>query len=110
MLVPLDNLDILAIVDNEVDPMSTPPASIKVVGRLPEIAFGKGKLITEGRGDKPVKEVAMEQLCCGAHGLSLMLVSCPHIYAPLDNFCFHTIDMFFFSIGNDLCMERILDI
>ncbi|KAF2266233.1 hypothetical protein CC78DRAFT_531873 [Lojkania enalia] len=73
MLVPLDSLDILAIVDNEVDPMSPAPACVSVTGRLGDVALGKGKSVGEQRGGGIVKEMSMDQVCCGAHGLSLML-------------------------------------
>jgi 7,8-dihydropterin-6-yl-methyl-4-(beta-D-ribofuranosyl)aminobenzene 5'-phosphate synthase len=75
MLIPLDTLDILAIVENETDPMSPAPPCVTVTGRLGEVALGKGRLVGDVRGGGIVKEVAMEQLCCGAHGLSLMIVS-----------------------------------
>jgi 7,8-dihydropterin-6-yl-methyl-4-(beta-D-ribofuranosyl)aminobenzene 5'-phosphate synthase len=75
MLIPLDTLDILAIVDNETDPMSPAPPCVTATGRLGEVALGKGRVIKEERGAGIVKELAMEQLCCGAHGLSLMIVS-----------------------------------
>ncbi|KAF2001074.1 metallo-beta-lactamase superfamily protein [Amniculicola lignicola CBS 123094] len=75
MLVPLDNLSILAIVDNEVDPMSPAPPCVTATGNLGHIALGKGTPVGEQRGGGMVKEIAMEQLCCGAHGLSLMLTA-----------------------------------
>ncbi|KAF2707409.1 hypothetical protein K504DRAFT_411605 [Pleomassaria siparia CBS 279.74] len=73
MLVPLDSLSILAIVDNEVDPMSPAPPCVTAMGRLGDVALMKGKPVGSERGGGIVKEVAMEQLCCGAHGLSLMI-------------------------------------
>lgn len=76
-LVPLDSLTILAIVDNELDPISPAPPVVKASGGLGTIAVTKGKTILD-RGGKdglpPVKEVSMEQICCAAHGLSLMIV------------------------------------
>lgn len=75
MLIPLETLDILAIVDNETDPMSPAPPCVTATGRLGEVALGKGRVISGERGGGIVKELAMEQLCCGAHGLSLMIVS-----------------------------------
>ncbi|KAF2176370.1 hypothetical protein K469DRAFT_723219 [Zopfia rhizophila CBS 207.26] len=77
MLAPLDNLEILAIVDNEVDPMSPAPSCVSVTGRLGDVGFGKGKAVGQerGGGEKRVMEAGMEQLCCGAHGLSLMIVA-----------------------------------
>lgn len=75
MLKPLDNLDILAIVDNEVDPMSPAPPVVSVTGRLGDVALTKGKPVGDELGGGNVKELSMEQICCGAHGLSLMIVS-----------------------------------
>lgn len=75
MLISLDTLSILAIVDNETDPMSPAPPCVKATGRLGDVALGKGRPVGDERGGGVVKEVAMEQLCCGAHGLSLMIVS-----------------------------------
>ena len=78
MLKPLDSLSILAIVDNEVDPMSPAPPKVSVSQRLGDTGLVKGKDVTGERAaeeGKPVKELAMEQLCCGAHGLSLLIVS-----------------------------------
>lgn len=75
MLKPLDTLEILAIVDNEVDPISKSPACVSAVGGLGAVAMQKGKDVGDRRGGGVVKEVAMEQVCCGAHGLSLMIVS-----------------------------------
>jgi 7,8-dihydropterin-6-yl-methyl-4-(beta-D-ribofuranosyl)aminobenzene 5'-phosphate synthase len=74
MLSEIDSLEILAIVDNEVDPMSPAPPCVAVSGRLGDVGLGKGKIVTN-RGESALKELDMEQLCCGAHGLSLMLVS-----------------------------------
>jgi 7,8-dihydropterin-6-yl-methyl-4-(beta-D-ribofuranosyl)aminobenzene 5'-phosphate synthase len=81
MLIPIDSIEILAIVDNEVDPMSPPPAGITATGGIGMVAFTKGTDIggerggvKGGKGTDMMKELAMEQLCCGAHGLSLMLV------------------------------------
>lgn len=78
MLVPLTNLEILAIVDNELDPLSPTPACVEVSGRLNDVAQERGATVHD-RNDKNtgtvVKELAMEQICCAAHGLSLMIVS-----------------------------------
>jgi 7,8-dihydropterin-6-yl-methyl-4-(beta-D-ribofuranosyl)aminobenzene 5'-phosphate synthase len=72
-LVELDSLEILVIVDNEVDPISTySNPAIKVSGNLVHIGMGSQAEI-HGRGDG--KEIRMDEICCGAHGLSLMIVS-----------------------------------
>ena len=79
-LVELDSLTILNVVDNEVDPMSTysqcDSKAVKVSGGLADIArrypiLGADK---EARGNA-VAEISLEGVCCGAHGLSLMIVS-----------------------------------
>jgi 7,8-dihydropterin-6-yl-methyl-4-(beta-D-ribofuranosyl)aminobenzene 5'-phosphate synthase len=72
-LRPLDSLSILAIVDNEVDPLSPAPPIVSAKGRIHEVGITKGTPLTHLHGDENVKELALEQLCCGAHGLSLML-------------------------------------
>jgi 7,8-dihydropterin-6-yl-methyl-4-(beta-D-ribofuranosyl)aminobenzene 5'-phosphate synthase len=78
MLFPLDELEILAIVDNELDPISPAPPIVEVSGRLGDVALQKGQTVHD-RDDldkgRVVKKLAMEQLCCAAHGLSLMIVS-----------------------------------
>lgn len=74
MLTPLDSLEILAIVDNEVDPMSAAPPIVSASGRLGDVALTKGRDKSPSGGET-VKEIALDQLCCGAHGLSLMIVS-----------------------------------
>ena len=73
-LVELDALEILVIVDNEVDPMSTyQNPALKVSGQLLDIGLGS-KTEVHDRGDVS-KELRMDNICCGAHGLSLMIVS-----------------------------------
>ena len=75
-LVELDALEILVIVDNEVDSMSTYQIpALKVSGQLVEIGL-RSQIETPPRGDAS-KELRMDNICCGAHGLSLMIVS-PH--------------------------------
>ena len=79
-LVELDALEILVIVDNEVDPISTyrNPA-LKVSGQFIDIGL-RSQTETRDRGDAS-KEVRMDSICCGAHGLSLMIVR--HISSKL---------------------------
>ena len=74
MLTPLNSIDILSIVDNEVDPMSPQPDCVKAVGRLPDVALANRRMVPTGRGEAVVIEAQMDDLCCGAHGLSLMIV------------------------------------
>ena len=73
-LVEVDSVEILVIVDNEVDPLSTyPHADLKVVGNMVDIAQ-RAPLNDSDRGDAQ-SELKMTNVCCGAHGLSLMIVS-----------------------------------
>jgi 7,8-dihydropterin-6-yl-methyl-4-(beta-D-ribofuranosyl)aminobenzene 5'-phosphate synthase len=73
-LVELDALEILVIVDNEVDPISTySNPAMQVSGNLVHIAM-RSQTEVHDRGGA-VKEIRMDSICCGAHGLSLMIVS-----------------------------------
>jgi 7,8-dihydropterin-6-yl-methyl-4-(beta-D-ribofuranosyl)aminobenzene 5'-phosphate synthase len=74
-LVELDSLEVVVIIDNEVDPMSPypNPQLSSVSNRFIHFALNSPH-IPENRG-KGTKELKMNQLCCGAHGLSLMIVS-----------------------------------
>ena len=74
-LVPLDALEVHVIVDNEVDPISsyTQIPDVEGTGRFLDLALNT-PFTVEGRGTAR-KEMRMENLCCGAHGLSLMIVS-----------------------------------
>ena len=73
-LIELDSLEILVIVDNEVDPISTySNPAIKVSGNLVHIGM-RSQTEIHGRGGG-TKEIRMDEICCGAHGLSLMIVS-----------------------------------
>lgn len=76
-LQEIDALEILVIVDNELDPItpSMNPA-VQLEGGLKEIGLGS-LFPAPGRGDCS-KELRMEGICCGAHGLSLMIVRCHH--------------------------------
>lgn len=73
-LEELDSLEILVIVDNEVDPISKyPQEGVTAYGNLADLAKDSPYL-PKDRGGKAVHEVRMDQICCGAHGLSLMIV------------------------------------
>ena len=68
-LVELDSLEILVIVDNELDPISASPnPAVQQSGGLKEIGVN-GPI----RGSDGVKELRMDNICCSAHGLSLMI-------------------------------------
>ena len=72
-LVELDNIEITVIVDNEIDPISP--------SNNPEVRY-KGLFqgvpmtpIPAGQDRGGAKgEFRMDSICCGAHGLSLMIV------------------------------------
>jgi 7,8-dihydropterin-6-yl-methyl-4-(beta-D-ribofuranosyl)aminobenzene 5'-phosphate synthase len=71
-LVEIDTLEAIVIVDNELDPLSTiAPNSVSVTGLWVDIALSEKDHI-HSRGD--ATEIPMESLCCGAHGLSILLV------------------------------------
>jgi 7,8-dihydropterin-6-yl-methyl-4-(beta-D-ribofuranosyl)aminobenzene 5'-phosphate synthase len=71
-LEEIDSLEVLVVVDNEVDPISSyQHPDLKVGGQMPDIA-GRAPL-SEDRGGAKV-ELRMDNICCGAHGLSLMIV------------------------------------
>ena len=71
-LVELDSLEVIVINDNEVDPMSkyVNPA-LGVSGQMKDIALGSS-LPEQERSS--AKELRMDSICCGSHGLSLMIV------------------------------------
>lgn len=80
-LLELDSVEILVIVDNEVDPISKyPNPAVEAYGNLADIAYAS-PFHPKDRpkdGNVDVREIRMEQICCGAHGLSLMVVSFFH--------------------------------
>lgn len=75
-LVEIDAVEVLVINDNEVDPMSpyTNPA-LKVSGQFKDLAVNSITHLHD-RGDAS-REMRMDSICCGSHGLSLMIVSIP---------------------------------
>jgi len=73
-LVELDSLEILVIVDNEVDPISSySHPDLKVGGQMSDIAFRAP--IPEGSRGGSKFEIRLDNICCGAHGLSLMITA-----------------------------------
>jgi 7,8-dihydropterin-6-yl-methyl-4-(beta-D-ribofuranosyl)aminobenzene 5'-phosphate synthase len=73
-LVEIDSLTALVIIDNEIDVMSTiAPDTVEVSGQLPHIAVASRHYVS-GRGDA-TKEISLEDICCGAWGFSVLLVS-----------------------------------
>lgn len=74
-LVEVDSVEVRVIVDNEVDPLSEyrNEGFEQVTGRFADIGMSEPPDV-EGRGEAK-KELKMESLCCGAHGLSLMITA-----------------------------------
>ena len=72
-LIEVDALEVLVIVDNEVDPISSYniPGLI-VSGQMNDIA-PLAPLQDNDRGSAKC-EIRLDNVCCGAHGLSLMIV------------------------------------
>lgn len=71
-LEEVDSLEVLVIVDNEVDPISKYVPTVVAYGNLGHIAMASPH-VPNDRGEG-VREVRMNQVCCAAHGLSLMVV------------------------------------
>ncbi|CZR52678.1 uncharacterized protein PAC_02555 [Phialocephala subalpina] len=73
-LVEVDALDIIVIIDNEIDILSTvPPNTVTNSGRMPNLSLSQPDNV-HSRGDAK-KEMPMEAICCGAHGLSILVVN-----------------------------------
>ncbi|WPG97898.1 Hypothetical protein R9X50_00068100 [Acrodontium crateriforme] len=69
-LIELDSLEILVIIDNELDPISASPnPSIEQTGGFGEIA----QRAPLPPGDRAIAELRMDNICCSAHGLSVMI-------------------------------------
>ncbi len=72
-LVEIDAVEVIVINDNELDPMSPYlHPGLQVSGQFKDLAMGSPHYVHE-RG-AATKEIRMEDLCCGSHGLSLMIV------------------------------------
>lgn len=72
-LQEVDSLEAIVIVDNELDPLSPPaPDTVQVIGNLGHIAIKSDSNIND-RGEAS-KEMRMEDICCSAHGLSILVV------------------------------------
>jgi hypothetical protein len=68
----LDAVEILVLVDNELDPISKPIDGLEAYGSIAHIG-----LASPYEGKPPgesVKLLKMNELCCGAYGLSLLIV------------------------------------
>jgi 7,8-dihydropterin-6-yl-methyl-4-(beta-D-ribofuranosyl)aminobenzene 5'-phosphate synthase len=74
-LVEIDSLEAIVIVDNELDPLSyIAPNTVQIKGGWADIGLSQKKHHHD-RGN--AVEIPMESLCCGAHGLSVLLVELP---------------------------------
>ncbi|KAL2831091.1 beta-lactamase-like protein [Aspergillus cavernicola] len=73
-LVEVDSLEAQIIIDNDLDPMSTiAPDTVQVSGLMGQLAMGSSHHLDD-RGDAH-KELQMEDICCSAHGLSILLTA-----------------------------------
>ncbi|KKZ57809.1 hypothetical protein EMCG_05560 [[Emmonsia] crescens] len=73
-LIEIDALEAIVIVDNELDIMSPPaPGPVKVSGFLGEIGLNSPSNL-HGRAEA-AKELRLEDVCCSAHGLSVLLTA-----------------------------------
>lgn len=74
MLAEIDTLDIHVIVNDELDPISpSPNPAVKVASRFMGIPLSP---LSSERGGATM-EMRMDNICCAAHGISLLLVGCP---------------------------------
>lgn len=75
-LLEIDSLEIQVIIDNELDPMSAPaPGTVQMIGgTMGHIALSTAQPLQPGERGDAVKELRMEDICCSAHGLSIMVV------------------------------------
>ncbi|GLA04407.1 hypothetical protein AnigIFM60653_004457 [Aspergillus niger] len=73
-LVDLDSLEATILIDNDLDPMSpVPPDTVEVTGLMRTLATSSPHDIHD-RGDAH-KELQMEDICCSAHGLSILVTA-----------------------------------
>lgn len=72
-LQEIDSLEATIIIDNELDPMSpAAPDTVQVSGLMGTLALGSPHRLDD-RGDA-TQELRMEDICCSAHGLSILVV------------------------------------
>lgn len=73
-LTEVDSIEITVVVDNEVDPISpSNNPAVKCIGPFQGLAIAPVPS-PESRGGATV-ELRMDKICCGAHGLSLLIVT-----------------------------------
>jgi 7,8-dihydropterin-6-yl-methyl-4-(beta-D-ribofuranosyl)aminobenzene 5'-phosphate synthase len=81
-LVDLDSLSIIAIINDEIDlisPSRHPDVDHRGSFAGVPLKSHLGQDWTDAHGGANV-ELRMDSICCGAHGLSLLVVS--HLYLP----------------------------
>ncbi|KAL4778323.1 beta-lactamase-like protein [Aspergillus varians] len=73
-LVEIDSLEAHVLIDNDLDPMSTiAPDTVQVSGMMGHLAMDSPRHLDD-RGDAH-RELRMEDICCSAHGLSILLTA-----------------------------------
>lgn len=73
-LIEVDSLEALVIIDNELDPLSPPaPDTVQVSGLMGSLALHSPHE-NHDRGEAE-KELQMEDICCAAHGLSILVTA-----------------------------------
>ncbi|TVY85347.1 Granaticin polyketide synthase putative ketoacyl reductase [Lachnellula suecica] len=73
-LAEVDSLEAVVIIDNEVDPLSwIAPDTVDVSGRFPDVMLSESKSTTVG--ENTIKVMPLEAMCCGAHGLSVLVTA-----------------------------------
>ncbi|KAJ5198223.1 uncharacterized protein N7498_007340 [Penicillium cinerascens] len=73
-LQEVDSIEAIVIIDNELDPLSPPaPDTVQITGNLGTIAMGAGHVPTDRGG--AIREMRMEDICCSAHGLSILVTA-----------------------------------
>jgi 7,8-dihydropterin-6-yl-methyl-4-(beta-D-ribofuranosyl)aminobenzene 5'-phosphate synthase len=72
-LQEIDSVEATVIIDNELDPLSPPaPNTVQIAGNLGTIGMNSKHKLTDRGG--ACKEMRMEDICCSAHGLSILVV------------------------------------
>ncbi|KAJ5120053.1 hypothetical protein N7448_010722 [Penicillium atrosanguineum] len=73
-LQEVDSLEAIVIIDNELDPLSMPaPETVQLSGNLATIGMSAGH-VPINRGEA-YREIRMEDICCSAHGLSILVTA-----------------------------------
>ena len=69
-VLPLDSLELLVVVDNETDTLSSVDAGVP---QIPEAAGHAARTPPAGHHDGHECKVVLDQLCCACHGFSVLL-------------------------------------